>query len=379
MKYALLKTAAIASSGLLKVDPARLVAMVAKDISNVAWAYHDHHKKQIVAMVPLQSIIPESRPGQHAEKDWEFPVVEATERWSTVAYKGKDGVLRTDSMPCVLSRPEGHCVGRLQLTLTGFAAGLVSPWDRYSEYFPDYASAERWCSLYLAANYHREEGFFPPAFIPSAADYPHAVADSGMYKHRGREEAYGLPAGHVIRLESPLNVEVLRQEMAIERAARRSARLKGEPPPMNLSRDPAATPTESQKAESFEWLREISISQFHGAEHAAVMLYEIAHLNAEARSLRRATKPVLVSQSDANPYRAVESTNQAGLPTPMSPDPAATPTGAQKSAAFEWLRKMSTTPFDCAELAAVMLWEVVHLNEEVQRLRRVANPVRVSP
>lgn len=229
MKYAVMKTAAIASSGLLKVDPSRLVTKVAKDISDVAWAYHDRHNKQVVALVPLQSIISESRPGQHAEKDWSFPVVEATERWSTIAYKGKDGVLRADSQPCVLSRPEGYCVGQLQLTLTGFAAGLVSPRDRYSEYFPDYASAERWCNLYLAANYHREEGFFPPAFIPTAADYPHAVADSGMHKHRGREEAYGLPVGHVIRLESPLNVEALRQEMATERAARRAARAKGEP------------------------------------------------------------------------------------------------------------------------------------------------------
>lgn len=148
---------------------------------------------------------------------------------------------------------------------------------------------------------------------------------------------------------------------------------------MIWSRDPSATPTESQKAESFEWLREISISQFHDAEHAAVLLYEIRRLNAEALGLRRTTQLVLVSQSGVNPYRAVESTNQAVPSAPKSLDPAATPTNAQKSAAFEWLRTMSLTPFDYTEHAAVMLWEVVHLNEEVHRLRRVAKPVRVSP
>jgi len=59
--------------------------------------------------------------------------------------------------------------------------------------------------------------------------------------------------------------------------------------------DPAATPTAAQKAEAFEWLREISISPFHGAEQAAVMLYEIVRLNEEVRRLRRLAKPVLVS------------------------------------------------------------------------------------
>lgn len=148
---------------------------------------------------------------------------------------------------------------------------------------------------------------------------------------------------------------------------------------MIWTRDPAATPTEQQKAESIEWLREISISQFRGAEHAAVMLYEIGRLNTEALGLRRATKPVLVSQSGVNPYRAVESTNQAVPAATKLPDPAATPTRAQKSAAFEWLRTMSLTPFDCTEHAAVLLYEIVRLNEEVHRLRRVAKPVRVSP
>ena len=44
--------------------------------------------------------------------------------------------------------------------------------------------------------------------------------------------------------------------------------------------DPAKNANNAQKSAAFEWLRNVSLSDDPAAEHAAVMMYEVANLRA---------------------------------------------------------------------------------------------------